>query len=40
MRLGKLEVRPLGGATGCLMMIILSIILSVVCTVCVNLVYR
>jgi hypothetical protein len=38
MRIGNLEVRPLGGGLGCLSMILLSIVLSVVLTVLVNLV--
>jgi hypothetical protein len=38
MRVGRnLEVRPLGGALGCLTMIMVSIILSVVLTILVNL---
>jgi hypothetical protein len=37
MRLGNWEVRPLGGGLGCLVMILISIALSVLLTVCVNL---
>jgi hypothetical protein len=37
MRLGNWEVRPLGGGPGCLVMILISIALSVLLTVCVNL---
>jgi hypothetical protein len=36
MRLGNWEVRPLGGGPGCLVMILISIGLSVLLTVCVN----
>jgi hypothetical protein len=36
-RFGNVEVRPLGGGFGCLMMILVSIFLSVVLTVVVNL---
>lgn len=37
MRLGRWEVTPLGGAPGCLAMILASVALSVLLTVCVNL---
>jgi hypothetical protein len=37
MRLGNWEVRPLGGGPGCLVMILISIALSALLTVCVNL---
>ena len=40
MRIGRWEVRPLGGATGCLVMILVSIVASVVLTVLVNLILR
>lgn len=41
MRLGRnVEVRPLGGAPGCLGMIIGSIVLSVLLTLLLNLVVR
>ena len=38
MRFGNVEVRPLGGGIGCLAMVVLSLVLSVVLTVLVNLV--
>lgn len=37
MRFGNVEVRPLGGAFGCLMMILISIVASVILTVVLNL---
>jgi hypothetical protein len=40
MRIGNLEVRPLGGGPGCLLMILLSIALSVALTVGLNLLLR
>ncbi|BCJ78186.1 hypothetical protein ACFQY4_07310 [Catellatospora bangladeshensis] len=40
MRIGNTEVRPLGGAWGCLAMILVSILLSVVCTIGLNLIIR
>ena len=40
MRIGRWEVRPLGGAMGCLVMIVVSIVASVVLTVLVNLILR
>lgn len=40
MRMGNTEIRPLGGAPGCLAMIALSIIASVVLTVALNLLLR
>lgn len=41
MRIGRnLEVRPLGGAPGCLAMILFSIVASVVLTLVVNLLVR
>lgn len=40
MRIGRnLEVRPLGGAMGCLGMILFSIVASVVLTILVNLIF-
>jgi hypothetical protein len=39
MRIGDWEVRPLGGAVGCLLMIVVSLLLSVLLTVLVNLVF-
>jgi hypothetical protein len=40
MRLGNLEVRPIGGGMGCLAMIVGSILLSVLCTVGANFLIR
>jgi hypothetical protein len=41
MRLGRnVEVRPLGGAPGCLTMILISVVASIVLTVLVNLLAR
>jgi hypothetical protein len=40
MRIGNLEVRPLGGGPGCLLMILLSVALSVALTVGLNLLLR
>ncbi|MGH2602464.1 MAG: hypothetical protein ACRDJ9_24150 [Dehalococcoidia bacterium] len=40
MRIGKLEVRPLGGGLGCLVMILASILLSVLCTIGANAIFR
>jgi hypothetical protein len=40
MRIGDFEVRPLGGATGCLLMILISLLLSVALTVGLNLLLR
>jgi hypothetical protein len=40
MRIGNVEVRPLGGGPGCLMMIVVSIVLSVLFTVGANLIVR
>jgi hypothetical protein len=40
MRFGNVEVRPLGGGLGCLLMIIGSVLLSVLCTVGANLLIR
>lgn len=40
MRLGNVEIRPLGGGLGCLLMIGVSILLSVLCTVGLNLLVR
>jgi hypothetical protein len=36
MRIGKVEVRPLGGGLGCLLMILFSVLVSIVCTVLLN----
>ncbi|HEX5598913.1 MAG TPA: hypothetical protein VFX61_23280 [Micromonosporaceae bacterium] len=40
MRIGNVEIRPLGGGLGCLLMILFSIIASVVLTVLLNLFAR
>ncbi len=40
MRMGNVEVRPLGGGMGCLGMILVSVIASVVLTVALNLLAR
>jgi hypothetical protein len=40
MRIGNVEVRPLGGGLGCLLMILASIVLSVLCTIGANLIFR
>jgi hypothetical protein len=36
MRFGSVEVRPLGGGVGCLAMILLSLVLSALLTLIVN----
>jgi hypothetical protein len=40
MRFGDVEIRPLGGGLGCLLMIVGSIVASVVLTVLLNIVLR
>jgi hypothetical protein len=40
MRLGNVEIRPLGGGVGCLAMVVGSIVLSVLCTLGANLLVR
>ncbi|MFL6204513.1 MAG: hypothetical protein ACJ739_04110 [Acidimicrobiales bacterium] len=40
MRLGRTEVRPLGGAPGCLLMLAVSVVASVLLTLLVNLAIR
>ena len=40
MRIGDFEVRPVGGGLGCLAMIVISIVASVLLTVFVNLLLR
>jgi hypothetical protein len=40
MRIGNVEVRPLGGGVGCLLMILVSVVLSVLLTIVVNLLLR
>ncbi len=37
MRFGNVEIRPLGGGPGCLLMILVSVALSVIGTVLLNL---
>jgi hypothetical protein len=37
MRIGRWDVRPLGGAPGCLLMIVVSIVISIALTVLLNL---
>jgi hypothetical protein len=37
MRIGDFEIRPVGGATGCLVMILVSVFLSLFLTIVVNL---
>jgi hypothetical protein len=39
-RIGDVEIRPLGGGLGCLLMILASLALSVLATVFLNLVLR
>lgn len=39
MRFGNVEVRPLGGGVGCLTMILVSVIASVVLTILLNLIF-
>jgi hypothetical protein len=40
MRMGNTEVRAVGGGMGCLTMILVSVVLSVLLTVVVNLLLR
>lgn len=40
MKLGNWDVRPLGGAWGCLAMVVVSIVASLVFTVVLNLAFR
>ncbi len=40
MRMGRVEVRPLGGGAGCLGMLAFSILASIILTVLVNLIAR
>ncbi len=37
MRIGNVEIRPLGGGLGCLLMILFSLVASIVLTVLLNL---
>jgi hypothetical protein len=39
-RIGNVYVRPLGGARGCLLMILVSVLLSVILTIGLNLLIR
>jgi hypothetical protein len=39
MRLGNVEVRPAGGAVGCLTMLLVSVIASVVLTILLNVLF-
>jgi hypothetical protein len=38
MRFGNVEIRPVGGGAGCLMMLLVSVIASVVLTILLNLI--
>lgn len=40
MRIGNVDVRPLGGGPGCLAMILISVALSILLTVLLNLLLR
>jgi hypothetical protein len=40
MRIGRWDVRPVGGALGCLTMVLVSILLSVLLTVILNALLR
>ena len=40
MRFGNVEIRPLGGGLGCLLMVLISVIASVLGTVLLNLLLR
>lgn len=40
MRFGNVEIRPVGGAFGCLVMILISVVLSVLGTVLLNTLLR
>jgi len=39
-RIGNVEVRPLGGGPGCLVMVLVSVVLSVLLTVGLNVILR
>ena len=39
MRFGNVDVRPLGGSAGCLTMILISVIASVVLTILLNVIF-
>ena len=40
MRIGNVEIQPVGGAPGCLAMLLFSVVASVVLTILVNVVLR
>ncbi len=40
MRIGNTEIRPAGGATGCLVMILISVVGSILLTVVLNVLLR
>ncbi len=40
MRMGNMEIRPLGGGLGCLLMILFSILASIALTVLLNIALR
>jgi hypothetical protein len=40
MRIGNVDIRPLGGTPGCLAMLLFSVLASVLLTVLVNLLLR
>ena len=40
MRFGNVEIRPLGGGLGCLLMLLVSVVGSIVLTILLNLVLR
>jgi hypothetical protein len=39
MRFGNVDVRPLGGGAGCLTMLLISVIASVVLTILLNMIF-
>ena len=39
MRFGNVDVRPLGGGAGCLTMLVISVIASVVLTILLNMIF-
>jgi hypothetical protein len=39
MRFGNVDVRPLGGGVGCLTMLLISVIASVVLTILLNMIF-
>ena len=40
MRIGDIEIRPLGGGPGCLLMILFSLVLSALLTIGLNVLLR